>query len=246
MREPLKIFIGWDDREPAAYHVLAHSIIRRTSLPVSITPLTQPVLRQSGLYTRERGPTESTAFSLTRFLVPALCDFTGYALFMDCDMLVQADIGELWLYAAAYPGSAVYVCQHDYTPTGTVKFLNQPQTVYPRKNWSSLMLFDCEKCRELTPAYVNQATGLDLHRFNWTPRGITAFTPTEIIGGQLIGSLPIEWNWLVGEYPPNPDAKNLHYTLGGPWFPETAQCDHADLWQRERQAAFGAPVEVAT
>lgn len=230
MRDPLRIFVGWDSKEPVAYHVLCHSIISRATVPVTIAPLTQHVLRSAGLYTRERGTTESTEFSLTRFLVPALSEYKGWSLFMDCDMLVKADITELWLYGIVNPTSPVSCCQHDYTPSDTTKFLGQPQTAYPRKNWSSVMLFNNELCKNLTPAYVNQASGLDLHRFNW------ATGP--------IGEIPLEWNWLVGEYPKNPQAKNLHYTLGGPWFSDYADCDHADLWRREQMDMAGIPALI--
>ncbi len=206
----LKIFIGYDSREPIAYHVLSHSIIQRATRPVSITPLIQDQLRGIGAYTRERCPTESTDFSLTRFLVPYLSDYEGISLFLDCDMLCLDDIADLEFEAAKSvileDSRAVWVCKHDYTPLGADKFLGQKQTAYPRKNWSSLMLFDNAKCKSLTPDYVNTASGLDLHRFNWMP-------------DEQIGCLPLEWNWLVGEYPDR-EAKMLHYTLGGPWFPD--------------------------
>lgn len=218
MPEPLRIFIGWDSREPIAFSVLAHSIWKRTSVPVSITPLKLSDLQR--LYIRQRGPTESTEFSLSRFLVPHLSDYQGWSLFLDCDMLCLTDIAELWAYAMAYPDKAVHVCQHDYTPTSSVKFLNQPQTVYPRKNWSSAMLFRNDLCKALTQQYVNTATGLELHRFQWTT-------------DDKIGALPLEFNWLIGEYPKNEHAKILHWTLGGPWFSQYATADHASLWTNE-------------
>jgi hypothetical protein len=198
---------------------------------VSMTPLRLDSLRR--IYTRERGPTESTEFSLTRFLVPYLSNYEGFSLFMDCDMLMQADVLELMLHTLADPGHAVYVCQHDYTPKDASKFLGAVQTTYPRKNWSSFMLFDNRQCRALTPAYVNTASGLDLHRLHW------------LKDEQTIGALPLEWNWLVGEYPPKADAKNLHYTLGGPWFEDYRQTDHADRWQAAYQRMRGVPSEVA-
>ena len=227
--EALRIFIGYDSKEPVAYHVLAHSILRRATVPVSIAPLSQPILRAAGLYTRERGVTESTEFSLTRFLVPALCGYRGHAVFMDCDMLCLADVAELWEAIGAMRG-AVSVCQHDYTPKPGAKFLGQQQTAYPRKNWTSFMLLDCSRCRALTPEYVNTASGLDLHRLNWTT--------------DEIGSLPLEWNWLVSEYPKNADAKVLHYTLGTPCFEAYQRCDHADLWWAEFQAMRAPAVQA--
>lgn len=214
---PLRIFIGYDSREPIAYHVLAHSILRQASEPVTISPLVLPSLRW--IYKRERGPLESTEFTLTRFLVPFLSGYQGVSLYMDCDMLVRGDV--LGLFGTPYPRRAVWVVKHDYTPKTSVKFLDQPQTAYPRKNWSSLMVFDNALCRALTPLYVNTATPAELHRFAW-------------LKDEEIGELSKEDNWLVGEYPANPKARILHYTLGGPWWPETKGCDHADEWLAEQ------------
>jgi hypothetical protein len=236
MRDVLRIFVGFDSKEPEAYHVLSHSILTRASCQVAITPLVQSQLRSSGAYTRARGATESTEFSMTRFLIPYLCGYAGRAVFMDCDMLCLADVGELldeierqmdWNpRSRPNANKAVLVCQHDYAVKEGTKFLGQIQTAYPRKNWSSLMVFNNARCRALTPEYVNSATGLELHRFQWT-------------SDDRIGSLPLEWNWLVGDYPPNPAAKILHYTLGGPWFDATAACDHAELWTEERDRMRG-------
>lgn len=176
------------------------------------------------LYTRERGPKESTEFSLTRFLVPYLSGYVGHSIFMDCDMLCQADVHEVLQHVGGdprhCPDEAVLVCRHDYTPSTTVKMDSRPQTSYSRKNWSSFMVFNNERCRRLTPEYVNTAGGLDLHSFAWLP-------------DKQIGSLPLEWNWLVGEYAANPHAKILHYTLGGPWFKEYRDCQDSELWLSE-------------
>ena len=222
----LRIFIGYDSKEPVAYHTLAHSIIRQSSIPVSIAPVMQSQL--NGVYTRPRGATESTEFSLTRFLVPALSGFEGWSLFMDCDMLCRVDVAQLTYHTERNPDKAVLVCQHDYVPKTERKFLDQVQTKYPRKNWSSLMLFNNARCRALTPDYVNSATGLELHRFAWTDEA-------------LIGALPLEWNWLVGEYPHNAHAKIVHFTLGGPYFDEYRDCDYAGEWREEsRRANFAA------
>jgi len=215
------IFIGYDSREVVAFHTLAHSIVRRSSIPVSIIPLKLEQLRGSGLYTRERGPTESTEFSLTRFLVPALSEYRGWSMFIDCDMLCRTDIAQLAAEIKRQPDKAVLVCKHDYTPSPERKFLNQVQTIYPRKNWSSVMMMNNERCRALTAEYVNKASGLDLHRFNW-------------LKDDAIGGLQIEWNWLVQEYTYNADAKIAHFTRGGPYFEEYRDCDYADEWRRER------------
>ena len=222
----LQIYIGYDPKEAVAYHTLVHSIQRHASIPVTIAPLMQSQLK--GLYTRTRGPTESTEFSLTRFLVPALSQFRGRSLFMDCDMLCRSDIAELAALAQRSPDKAVLVCKHDYMPGPARKFLNQVQTVYPRKNWSSVMFFNNERCAALSADYVNRAPGLDLQRFNW-------------MDDALIGELPLEWNWLVGEYQHNPKARIVHYTIGGPYFDEYRGCDYAEEWFEEnRRMNFAA------
>lgn len=217
----LDLFLGYDSREPIAFWVAAHSFTRRSSIPIAIRPLVQSQLRNLGMYTRQRGTTESTEFSMTRFLVPYLMDYKGWALFADSDVLCLTDIADLWREVERQPGKAVYVVQHDYTPTEGTKMDGQIQTVYARKNWSSVMLFDCSKCTALTPKYVNEATGLQLHRFQWLPDA-------------EIGALPMEWNVLVDE--PNQTTrppKILHYTLGGPWFRDHANGSYSDLWYKE-------------
>lgn len=208
------MFIGYDRREAVATHVLAHSILRRSRLPVAITPLVRGVLP----ITRPRGPTESTDFSLSRFLVPYLAGYSGLALFLDCDMVLRGDVADLFDMATG--NRCVWVAKHEYVPKTVRKFLGQVQTVYPRKNWSSVMLFDCARCSMLTPEYVDTAHGLELHRFMWCDESD-------------IGSLPLEWNWLVGEYDANPQAKLLHYTLGGPYFHEYRNTEHAAEWLAE-------------
>lgn len=225
----LTVYIGWDSKEPAAAAVLAHSILTRASQPVWIMPLTRTAVGH--LYTRERGPLESTEFSMTRFLVPALHGRRGWALFLDCDMLCRVDIHQIVEEARQQPGKAVYVCQHDYEATEGTKFLGNVQTRYPRKNWSSVMLFDTTHPaftvrRVLTPDVVNKASGLFLHRFQW-------------LEDQDIGSLDLRWNWLVGEYPHNDEAAILHYTLGTPCLPGYEACDHAEAWWAERAAMLG-------
>jgi hypothetical protein len=236
MREPLRIFLGYDSRESVAWHVAAHSILARASCPVAIIPLVQSALRSAGVYTRERTALESTEFSMTRFLVPYLSNFFGTSVFLDCDILCRTDFCELWsviskaeIGAAKIlrPLPAVLCVQHDYTPQEGVKFEGNVQTVYPRKNWSSVMVFKNDRCRALTPDYVNTATGLQLHRFQW-------------LADEEIGALPKEWNHLVGEMPANPAAKLVHFTLGGPWHGEAfAHCEFSEEWRAERDQAFG-------
>lgn len=212
---PLRIFIGYDAKEAVAYQVLTHSILRRATAPVTFCPIVRGHLGK--IHTRERGPLDSTDFSITRFLVPWLSDYEGVSIFMDCDFLCLANI--YTILAGTDQGKAVWVCKHDYVPKGARKF-GQTQTSYRRKNWSSLMVFDNAKCASLTPEYVNEASGLDLHQFAW-------------LQDEEIGTLPLEWNWLVGEYPPNSEAKMLHYTLGGPWFKDGDSGGDGYRWTRE-------------
>jgi hypothetical protein len=216
----IRVFIGYDEREAAAFSVLSHSIHSRASQPVTITPL---MLSQLGaIYRRERNPLQSTDFSFSRFLAPYLCDYEGWAIFMDCDMLVRDDIAKLWkLRDDRY---AVQVVKHVHVPKEETKFLGAVQTKYEKKNWSSVMLFNCSRCTALTPDFVNSASGLELHQFKW------------LEGDHLIGEIPGEWNHLVGYDAPKPDAKLVHYTIGGPYFSEYRRSEHADDWFADRDA----------
>jgi len=231
VKDLLRFFIGYDEREPIAYHTLCHSILARASCPVSFTPLVQSALRSTGLYTRDRNPLESTAFSFTRFLVPALCNYRGPAIFMDCDFLCRADVAELHNIIDEQRHTAVLCCQHDYQTTQTVKFLGQVNVPYPRKNWSSFMIFNTARCTALTPPRVNILSGLELHRFSW-------------LREDELGTVPLGWNHLVGEYAKNADAQMVHFTLGGPWFKEYETCDYADEWFREAEALLHPQVNA--
>jgi len=216
--QPIKIFIGHDHNEEVAYHVLCSSIIRHSSVPVCIIPLQLSNLK--GIYTRPRDPKQSNEFSFTRFLVPYLCDYVGKAIFMDCDMLIRHDIKEL--LSLLEDDKAVAVVKHDYTSKVSEKYLGTKQYAYPRKNWSSVMVFNNSHsgCKKLTLKYVNNAPALDLHRFKWAE-------------DNRIGELPKEWNHLVGEYNLNPDAKLVHFTVGGPYFDEYADCEYSEEWMKE-------------
>ncbi len=214
----IQVFIGFDPREAVSYSVLAHSIQARASCPVTIAPLMLSQLET--LFTRERHPLQSTEFSFTRFLTPYLSGYSGWSVFMDCDMLMLDDIARL--YALRDERYAVMVVKHDHTPREHTKFLDQPQSKYEKKNWSSVMLFNNSRCRALTPEYVNTATGLELHQFKW-------------LGGDAeIGELPSEWNHLVGYQPPRAGVSLVHYTLGGPYFDEYKTCEYAREWFAER------------
>jgi hypothetical protein len=143
-------------------------------------------------------------------------------VFVDCDFLFTTDIAQM--VASLDRSKAIHVVQHDYQPRSGGKMDNQGQTAYPRKNWSSFMVFngDHPDVKALTPAVVNSATPAFLHRFGWT-------------SDEAIGSLPLGWNFLVGEYDkPAKVPPAIHYTLGGPWFPNCQHVDYADLWLAER------------
>jgi len=212
------VFIGYDAVEPVAWHTLTHSIIHRSSIPVSFVPVA--VEHFSDFFTRGRDAKQSNAFSFSRFCVPYLTNYSGYALFMDCDMMLRVDIAQLLNVIEEQPGKAVYVVKHDYTPSETVKYLGNVQYVYPRKNWSSFVLWNCEHPKNIavTPEFFNNASGLELHRFTW-------------LDDDDIGILDVRWNWLVGDYiDPPADVKNVHWTNGGPYFKEYSDVDFSNDW----------------
>ncbi len=216
----IRVFIGYDAREAAAFGVLSHSIHARSSQPVAIAPLMLSQL--ASVYRRERNPLQSTDFSFSRFLTPYLCGYEGWAIFMDCDMLVLDDIAKLWnLRDERY---AVQLVKHVHVPKEEVKFLGAVQTKYEKKNWSSVMLMNCAKCAALTPDFVNAASGLELHQFKW------------LASEALIGEISHRWNHLVGYDAPSRDASLVHYTIGGPYFEAYRDCEYAQEWFAERDA----------
>lgn len=198
--QPVRIFVGYDSKETVAYHVFCHSVLARASVPVQFTPV-----RLAQLPMERPIASQSTEFTYSRFLTPWVCDYKGWAIFVDCDFLCLGDIADLW--SMRDDRYDVMVCKHDYQPSAETKFLGKPQVAYPRKNWSSLMLFNNDRCRVLRPSTVNRESGMYLHQFKWCH-------------DDDIGSLPLEWNWLVGEYPTLPARElcMLHYTIGGCWF----------------------------
>lgn len=213
----IHVFIGFDPREAVAYHVCANSIIRTSTQPVSFTAL---ALKNLTEYT-ETHSDGSNQFIYSRFLVPYLKDFNGWAIFMDGDMLVRDDITQLW--EMRDESKAVMVVKHDYKTRAKTKYLGARNQDYPRKNWSSVVLWNCghPSNRILTPAFIEKSTGAELHRFTWLEDG-------------LIGELPITWNWLPDEFGENREAKLLHWTLGTPSFHEYADAPMAGEWHRER------------
>lgn len=216
----IKLFIGFDPREAVAYHTFCQSVLEKATQPVSFTPL---VLQSLPVY-RETHQDGSNTFIYSRFLTPYLCGFDGWAIFADGDMICRADIAELWALRDAR--KAVQVVQHDYQTKATAKYLGNKNQNYPRKNWSSVVLWNCEhpKHRILTPEFVMQQTGAFLHRFSW-------------LDDADIGALPKEWNWLTTEYEDNYDAKLLHYTLGTPCFKDYEDAPMSDEWHRHHERA---------
>lgn len=209
----IKIFVGFDQREAVAFHTFSQSVLEKASAPVSFTPL---VLSALDGY-RETHTDGSNAFIYSRFLTPFLAGFNGWAIFADGDMICRADIKELWdLRDDRY---AVMVVKHDYQTKAFQKYLGNKNENYPRKNWSSVILWNCghEKNRQLTPDFVMGKDGKFLHRFTW-------------LDDAEVGELPKEWNWLTIEYPDNYEAKLLHFTLGTPCFKDYEASDMADEW----------------
>ena len=209
----INLFVGFDPREAVAYHVFCNSIIQNTSVPVQITPLVLNQLQEFNDTHDDR----SNDFVYSRFLTPYLSDFKGWAIFADGDMICQGDLKEL--IDMADPSKAVMVVKHDYQTKATQKYLGNINENYPRKNWSSVILWNCDhpKHKILTPDFVSKQTGKFLHRFSW-------------LDDQDIGELPLEWNWLASEYRVNREAKLIHFTLGTPCFKDYKNSDMADIW----------------
>lgn len=235
----LSIFIGYDSREDEAYRVCRASLLRRSSRDLHILGIDETVLRASGWFTRQsygegvqkfdaldRKPF-STAFSFTRFLVPALSMYQGWALYCDCDFLFQADVS--LLFEKADPAYAVMCVKHHHDPGEKIKMAGQTQTRYHRKNWSSLILWNCAHPANaaLTPWHVNNFPGSWLHAFQW-------------LEDEQIGDIPRHWNWLSGVSAPLPGEmvpSAIHYTLGTPNLQGHEDCPYADLWRAERASS---------
>lgn len=230
MTAPLRVYIGYDSREPEAYAVAESSLLRHASVPVSVTPLNAQRLAENGLLRR---PTDlrgqrydipsnapaSTEFAISRFLVPFLAQ-TGWALFVDSDVVFMGDVAEL--FALADPRYALMRVMHDHRPVNSLKMDGQAQTSYPRKNESSVMLFNCDHAanKRLSLVDVQERRGFDLHQFFW-------------LHDLEIGALPMEYNWLVNVEPKPANPKIAHFTLGGPFTPGWHGAEHDEIWLRE-------------
>lgn len=212
----INIFIGYDNRESIAYHVCVNSIIRTSTTPVAITPLALTTLPEYS----DAQTDGSNQFIYSRFLVPSLMGYTGWAICIDGDMILRNDLTELWNLRDE--SKAVQVVKHNYITKSSKKYLGSLNQNYPRKNWSSVILWNCghPSNRTVTPEFINNSTGSALHRFSW-------LLDTDI------GELPIEWNWLPDEFGLNTDAKLLHFTLGTPCFQDFATTEMANEWHQE-------------
>jgi len=210
----INVFVGFDQLEAIAYHVFCQSVLEKSTSLINFTPLAHQNL--NFFKNHDDG---SNKFIYSRFLTPFLNEYSGWAIFADGDMVCNHDITELWNLKD--PSKAVQVVKHEYKTKKTVKYLGNKNEDYPRKNWSSLVLWNCEHPANkiLTPEFIQDKPGSFLHRFSW-------------LDDSQIGELPIEWNWLAIEYPNNPAAKIIHYTLGTPCFREYSTTSQADIWQQ--------------
>ena len=211
MNDNPRLFLGYDQREAVGFHVCVQSILEKAKrFPVSITPISGE--RRDG----------TNDFIYARFLVPYLCNFEGWALFIDgSDMLLREDIGDLWCLRDG--SKAIQVVKQDYAPRSPRKYIGtrmeSDNSAYPRKNWSSVMLINCSHPlhRALTPQFVAACSGSHLHRFAWLP-------------DELVGELPSKWNVLVGELGETGECAIAHFTLGIPAMPHYHSCLHSGEW----------------
>lgn len=223
--KPIRLFIGWDDREAIGGHVFIQSLRKTTKHPVSLTLLTKELAESFGVGTDGTNP-----FSLSRFLVPYLCNYQGYAIYMDgADMMLRSDLKELWDLREPLQVGA-QVVKHDYQTKSVRKYIGTVMETgnegYPRKNWSSVIIWDCG-CfhnRRLTPEFIASKGGEYLHRFTW-------------LGDAQLGELPAEWNHIPRENPPNPNAKLVHFSLGLPGFEHYRHDEHSREWQEHLKSA---------
>lgn len=215
----MKVFIGFDRPNRIPTYALTDSILENASIPIELMYLHKGMLKD--IFTRPKGPYDSTEFSVSRFLVPYLSHYEGWSLFIDNDMLVEGDFAEL---AAMMNGDVTVKCtKHNQVVSQETKFLGEKQTKYNMKNWTSVMMFNNARCTKLTPEYVNTAPGLDLHQFKWL----------DDIESE-IGDIPLEWNYLCDVQSIGQESisapKLIHYTEGGPFFKATPDCELAENW----------------
>ena len=219
----LTFFIGYDSKEDIAYRVCKYSLIKRASSNIKVASLKIDELIAKKLYTRNIDPLASTQFTYSRFLVPKLMNYKGWAVFCDCDFIFLEDVNKL--SENLDPTKAIYCVQHEYTPKEKHKMDGQKQTIYPRKNWSSFIIYNCAhpSVKKLTLEIVNNESGAYLHQFKWC-------------NDNEIGALDERWNWLEGWTSTHNQNKPfaVHFTRGGPWFSEWQDVEYANEWISER------------
>lgn len=213
MINKVKIIVGFDQLESVAYHTFCQSILDTSTIPVEFLPLAKNTLKGY----KENHTDGSNEFIYSRFLSPYLCDYQGWAIFADGDMICKTDIKELW--ELKDNTKAVQLVKHDYKTKYPKKYLGNKNEDYPRKNWSSLILWNCGHIANsvLTPEFVESSPGSFLHRFSW-------------LSDDLIGEISPEWNWLALEYPDNSRVNIIHYTVGTPCFKEYADSPMSEDW----------------
>lgn len=225
----MRVYIGYDPAEDEAYRVAASSLYETSGLiaePLvserlsAVGLLNRPVDTRGQMYDIPSNAPCSTEFAISRFMVPILCQ-SGYALFVDCDVVFLGDVHDLMDYAD--PRHAVTVVKHQHLGSEGHKMGGMAQTKYPRKNWSSVMLFNCDHPanRRLSVHDVNTRPGRDLHGLYW-------------LNDAEIGGLPQQWNWLVNVQPKPHRPKIAHFTLGGPWIDGWPGAEHDDIWSAAR------------
>lgn len=231
--------VGWDSTEREAYKACAWSLVKHAVEPLAVFPIKRDEMRAEGLDLRPHNDGASTEFTYTRFLVPRLQEYRGWALFCDCDFLFLKDVTQLFRDYCD-PAVAVYCVKHDYVPKQTIKMDNQKQVPYPRKNWSSLILWNCEhpSNRVLSPERIASMSPAELHRFSW-------------VNDTAIGELSRTWNWLIGEYDDELGAKAgyinaVHFTNGGPWHAGYEDVPYAALWHEYYKESLAYAKEVVT
>ena len=215
MNELIDIVVGFDQRESIAYHTFTQSVIENSTVPVRFLPLSISSLSNY----KEVHKDGSNEFIYSRFLVPYMMNFKGWAIYADGDMVCLEDIKKLWnLRDNKY---AVQVVKHDYKTKITEKYWGNKNEDYPRKNWSSLILWNCEHeaHKILTPDFIQNQSGAFLHRFSW-------------IKDEEIGSIDKEWNWLAMEYEEKKSINLIHYTIGTPCFKEYENKSLSSFWKK--------------
>jgi lipopolysaccharide biosynthesis glycosyltransferase len=219
----ITMVVGFDQREAVAYHTFCQSIIEKSTVPVQFIPLAKNSLH----FYNEKHNDGSNSFIYSRFLTPYLCDFEGYAIYADGDMVCNTDLSEI---ADLFDASkAVQLVKHDYKTKRTIKYFGNENANYPRKNWSSLVIFNCQhpSNKILTPQFIQEHDGAYLHRFSW-------------LQDDEIGALDVKWNYLAIEYPSCDDAKLIHYTLGTPCLKDFKETEMSDVWwETYRRATDG-------